>query len=330
MPSPSSTLTVLRSDLARAYEEFDLAMDRQGFIGTKVAKPLMVGTPSGQFAKVALEAMLRNSDGSRAPRAGYERSDYMFGSSTYETAEYGHEATMDDSEMKAFRHMFDGEFIATSRAIDAVARKLERQVASAIFNPTTFAEQLTTPTHEWDDAENATPIQDVEQATQAIWAATGQWPNALILNRKTFRNLRNSIQIVERINADGAGESSVARRVTANQLAEVFDLDHILIAGSAQNTSDEGQDASISPIWSDEYAMVARIATTDDPAEPCLSRLFVWSEESGDEADYFVAVETYREEARRGSVFRARANWQVQVIHPELGHLIDNLVTTEE
>ena len=37
MPAPTSTLATLRPDLAGSFMQFDLALDRQGFIGYQVA-----------------------------------------------------------------------------------------------------------------------------------------------------------------------------------------------------------------------------------------------------------------------------------------------------
>ena len=59
MPSPSTALATLRPDLGGSFEEFDLAMDRQGFIATRVLPVLEVAKASGVFGKIPIEQLLK-------------------------------------------------------------------------------------------------------------------------------------------------------------------------------------------------------------------------------------------------------------------------------
>lgn len=323
MPSPSSALSTLRPDLA-SFMEFDLAMDRAGFIGHRVFPFIEVAREAGTFGKITIESLLADRKTERAPGAGYARSDFKFTTESWTTEEHGAEETLDDRLVKVYAEFFQAEQIATARAVDVVLRNQEKRIADILFNDTTFASHTTGVTNEWDDADAATPIDDVEAAVQAIWDATGLWPNALILNRRVFRNLRNCDQIIERIASSGAGESTVPGRITVGQLAQVFDLKHILIAGSAKNTADEGQDASIASIWSNEYAMVCRIAESNDIQEPCLGRGFHWSE---DGSTLLGTVESYREENRRSEIIRVRHDVDEKLLYTEMGYLLSNITT---
>ena len=329
MPSPSSSLTVLRNDLSAAYEEFDLSFDRQQFIGLKITRPILTADAAGQFPTLPIEQLLRDVDTERAPRTGYNRGDFRFGMETFKTAEHGFESILDQRELKAYQHLIDAEQVSANRSIDGVTRKFERQVSSMLFNPETFAEQTTAVTHEWDDASNATPVEDVENAVQNIFDACGLWPNMMILSRKVFRRLRNCDEILDRIAAAGAGEKIKATAVTPMKLAEVFDLDHIFVGGAARNTADEGQDANIVSIWDDEYALIGRRAQSKDPGEPCTARAYMWSEEAGDEGDLYCISEMYEEPDRRGNVYRARMSWEIKVMTPATAHLLSNISTQE-
>ena len=102
---------------------------------------------------------------------------------------------------RKYRDYFDAEQVCTARAIDAVRRNAEKRIADLIFNATTWTgSTLTTGiTHEWDDAANATPIVDVNAARKKVWELTGMWPNALVINRNVFNNLRTLDEIKEAI-----------------------------------------------------------------------------------------------------------------------------------
>src|SRR5690606_12564624 len=161
---------------------------------------------------------------------------------------------------------------------------------------TTFASHTTGVSNEWHDPTNATPIDDVEAAVQSVWSASGLWPNAMIINRLVFRNLRNCDQIIDRIACSGAASPTKPTDITAQLLAQVFGLERIIVAGTAKNAENEGQAASIAPIWSNEYAMICRVAETNDFQEPCIGRTFHWGEDGSEVGG---TVETYRDETVR-------------------------------
>lgn len=195
-----------------------------------------------------------------------------------------------------------------------------------MFNSTTWngASLTTGITHEWDDATNAVPITDVEAAVNKIYDNSGLWANALIINRKVFRNLRNCDSVIDRINSAGAGNPSKARDVTVEMLKAVFDLDYIFVAGSSKNSAAEGQTASPAQIWSDEYAMVCRVATTNDMQEPCIGRTFHWSE---DGSQIGGAIEEYEDPRVRGRIVRVRHETDEVIMYPQAGHLLSNVTT---
>jgi len=325
MPSPSTSLSTLRPELASMLE-FDLAADRQGFIAQRVLPVLEVAKPSGTFGLISLEESLQDRETKRAPGSGYSRGKFTFTTKTYACEENGAEEPVDDKEAQLYKEYFDAETIVTQRTLDVVLRKFERTVADLIFNATTWtgASLTTAVTNEWDDSLNATPITDVAAAVIKIYDGTGLWPNALIINKKVFLNLRASSQIQDRIASEGAGNATKAADITTQMLAQVFDLDYVIFAGSSKNSAHEGQTASISQIWSDEYAMVAKIATDNDIQTPCLGRTFHWGE---DGSQIGGMVESYRDEPVRSNIIRVRNDTDVQVFYKECGHLLSNITT---
>lgn len=324
MPSPSSSLATLRPDLAESFVEFDLAMNRAGFVSHRVYPIVEVASQSGNFGKIPIEQLLQQRDTKRGPGSGYARGEFTFETATYACQEHGAEEPVDDREAKMYMKYFDAEQVAALRAYSAVLVNAEQRVADAVFNATTYASNTTGITNEWDDSANAVPLTDVEAAVQAVYDASGLWANALIINRKVFRNLRNCDQVIDRINSAGAGSPSKASDVTEAMLSAVFDLEHIIVAGSSKNSATEGQAASPAQIWSDEYAMVCRVATSDDFKEPCIGRTFHWSEDGSSVGG---TVETYRDEIVRSDITRVRHDVDEVDLYVPAGHLLSNATT---
>jgi hypothetical protein len=327
MPSPTSSLATQRPDLA-TFLEFDLASEDAGYIATQVLPVMSVASQAGNFGKIPLEQLLQQRQTLRAPGAGYARGNWTFDKATYATDEHGAEEPVDDREAKMYAEYFDAEQVSTMRAFSSVLRNAEQRVADAVFNATTWtgASLTTAVTNEWDTnhTANAVPITDVEAAVNKVYDGSGLWPNALIINRKVFRNLRNLDQIVERINSEGAGNASKPSDITAEMLARVFDLDYVIVAGTSRNSAKEGQSATPVQIWSSEYAMICRIATGNDMREPCIGRTFHWS---SDGSSIGGTVESYRDEVIRGNVIRVRHDVDEVILYPQAGHLLSNVTT---
>lgn len=325
MASPSSSLATRRPDLA-SFFEFDLAMDAAGFIATTVFPVIDVQSAAGNFGIMPLEQLLQERDTARAPGASYSRGKWKFEPATYTTTEHGAEEPVDDNDAQNYSEYFDVEMVSTMRAYSAVLRNAEKRVADAVFNTSTWTgSSLTTAiTNEWDDATNAVPLTDVEAAVQKVYDNSGLWANALIINRKVFRNLRNCDQVVERINSAGAGSPSKPSDVTVDMLKAVFDLEHIVVAGASRNSAKLGQTATPSQIWSGEYAMVCKISSSVDMSDPCIGRTFHWS---NDGSSIGGTVETYRDETVRGDVVRVRHQVGEKVLYAAAGHLLSNITT---
>lgn len=326
MPTPDTSLSVVRPDLRDSMEEFDLQADREGYIGHRVLPVVEVDQATGQFGIIPIEQLLQERDTARSARSGYARGDWTFTKSSYATEEQGAEEPVDSKEARLYRDWFDAHLVSAQRARHIVMSARERRIAAAVFNSTTFTSQTTSITNEWDKNHktDATPIDDVETAVQAVWNRTGVWPNALIINRVVFRNLRNLDQIKDRIASSGAGYPTRASDITVEQLAACFDLDHILVAGGARNSATEGQSVSIASIWDDEYAMVCRIAETSDFREVCLGRTFHWGEDGSEVGG---VIEEYRDESIRSDVIRCRHEVDEVILYTEIGQLLDNVTT---
>lgn len=321
MPHPQAALATLRPELAGSLELFDLEMDRQGFIGHRVLPVFDVAVAAGVFGKIPLAQLLQTRDTVRAPGSGYARGKFTFTTDSFATQEHGAEEPVDDRESVMYASYLDAEMVATQRARDAVLRNAEIRIAAAVFNATTF-----TPTavvDEWDDAANATPITDVEASVRRVYAASGMWPDSLIINRKVFRNLRLVEQIIDMCKFQGFQDVRPGNVTTAH-LSAVFDLPNIIVSGSSKNTANEGQTPVLAQVWSDEYAMVAKLIRTQDIREPGLGRTFHWG---ADGSQVNGTVESYRSEEIRGEVIRVRHEVQEKILFTAAADLMSNITT---
>jgi len=323
MARPASALTTLRPDLAPGLEEFNLAMDRLGFIGLQVLPSIDVAVQNGVFPRLRIEDLLQEHNLARTSGAGYQRTSGRFDDDTFATREYGVEEVVDDRDAALYAEYFDAEMIATMRAVDRVLRAAEKRIADAVFNATTWSgSALTTGVGtEWSTI-SSDPILDIANARNKVYDGSGLWPNTLIINRKVYHNLRRNTKIIDAIEATGAGVAAKQSDISPELLAQVFDVAKVLVAGASRNSANEGQAASIGQIWSSEYAMLCVTGTGGDLREPCIGRTIHWG---ADGSSIGGTVETYDEIQVRGRIVRVRHEVQEKILYPEAGHLLSNI-----
>lgn len=327
MATPSSAMS--RWDASLNAEEFSLEMNRRKYIGPAVLKPRMTAQQSASYGLVSIEALLRSHTTKRTARSGYGRDLFEGGQASFATEEYGWEATVDDREAKIYRDLLDQERIAIGRAVNIVCDEYERDVASAVFNTGTWTGAALTSAAAvaWSTAATATPILDVVNAADKVALGCGEQPNALVINWRSYMHLLYTAEIRGALgdNKDRSWDE------LGNAVAGLLGLERIIVAGGMKNTANENQTASVSRIWSGSYAMVCKVARTDDPKEICVGRTFMFADENapmaaGSDSELAVIIEEYRDDKVRGNVYRARNDRQVKILYPEAGHLITGIV----
>ena len=321
MPHPSTSLATLRPELGGSLMEFDLAADRMRYIGHRIFPRMSVGKPSGTFGRIPIEQLLQTPDDARAPGSAFNRGKWTFEEHSFTCSQKGWEEPVDDVESSIYSDYFDAEQVSTQRAMGIVTRNMEKRIAAKVHDTTVY-----TPTGvgtAWSDHANATPLDNIETLVLAVYNTTGLWPNAIQMNRLQFRHLRRCVQVKDEVASNGAGESSTVRKINEQKIAELVDLDHVLVAGGSDSTAPQGLDVSIGQIWSNSYVWVGRIATTNDIQEPCVGRTFHYDEFSDNGEP---VVESYRDETIAGDVVRVRNFADENRIHEEAGGLLSGVI----
>lgn len=316
-PAPSSVLASLRPDIKDAMLGFDVEMNQSKMIARRVFPVIETELQAGSFPKVTIEALMKNVDTARSSGGAYNFTEFDFKDDTFATKENGVTVPTDDRN-SAIYSLFGLELVAAKLARSVVMINQERRVAALLNDTGTY-----TGNHSivaWTSGSTAKPINDVERRVQSLYDA-GVVANALIISWKTFRNLRNVQQIIDRITSSGAGNPAKPDDVTVQMLAQVFDLPNIIVGGAQYNSANDGQTASLSSIWSNNLAVVTRVASDGDSIEvPCCGRTFHWG---GDGSTPDGTFETYYCEEIRGTKVRCRLETQEKVMYPTAIQLID-------
>lgn len=294
-------------------------MQRKGYIGHRVLPLFDTAVHADSYPIIPVNQLMApaGNDGKRASGAGYGRSSFTFTTSSYACQEYGWEEPVDDRQARIYGGMFNAEVVSTKRCVERILNYAEQRAVTALHD-TAVITQTAAANTAWSLPNTAQPLTDFATARDTIWAATGEWPNAIVMSRNKFNHLRECLQIIDRIKGN-ANYQVLRGEINEALMAIAFDVDQVIVSGTAKNSAKEGQTLSVASTWTDTKVLVAKIATGNDLQEVCLGRTFHYN---GDGSQPLGYVESYRDESKRADIVRVRHDVQEKIEYAACGYLI--------
>lgn len=150
--------------------------------------------------------------------------------------------------------------------VDGVAAS---PTAAASFDPTDAANN---DKLHWSDAAS-TPIEDIRQGKRYVLEETGFEPNKLTLGRPVYDALVDHPDIVGRIDR---GQTSGPARATLVTLADLFEVDEVMVMNAVLNTAQKGQTSNHSFIGG-KHALLSYAPATPGIMTPSAGYTFNWT-----------------------------------------------------
>jgi hypothetical protein len=321
MPNKTTGTTIPRGDLKGSLMEHP---GKQRYIADILAPVTPVPDKVGVFGVIPVEAFLTMPPSiERAPKAGYNRTEWDLEDQTYRCKEYGHEEVKDDGEAKRYQDYFDYETVLAMRGDTILNVMRERRLVSLLHNETTFPLSGNTGLSlavEWDNNSSATPIDNIQAGLAGIRARSGLTADTLQVSWNGWRDLwqcdqvRNSFSHAISINIPEP-ENAAANR----DLAGVLGVKQLVVGDAVYNSAAKGQAAVLSEGWSNEYAALLVTPSGPDIAQPCGLRTMSYDADGG-----IKTVEEYREDPTRSDVIRVRQVVQEKIIQQACIFLFGN------
>lgn len=225
----------------------------------------------------------------------------------------------------------DLDIETTLKVTEAV--RLNEEVNGAALLSTTNISQNTTlsGTSQWSDFVNSDPFLAVDQKKSTIEQSTGVMPNRILMSRYTFLTLRNHPKLIDRVKYTSNG---LRTPLTADQLAEAFDVEKVVIAAGLKQANPEGRADSLSYIHGKNVVLYYK------PARPgkrqvALGYTFVWMVEVApngrmqgnitSQAGGFL-VRRYRWERRRSDIIGVEYYYDQRFVDSNCAYLWVNAV----
>lgn len=179
---------------------------------------------------------------------------------TASTLDYGLDDAIPQSDIDNAKLIpgYDPLGNAVEGIMDLILLDREKRVADMVFaaaNYPTANKTTLSGTSQWSDFANADPI----AAIQTYLDVPIMRPNVMVIGRPAFSVLIRHPKIMKAVHGT-AGDTGVARR---QQIADLFELDDVLVGEAFLNTAKPGQTAAFSRVWGKHCALIYRNSTAD-------------------------------------------------------------------
>lgn len=226
------------------YTAIAIAYKNAKLIADSVLPRIPIGTQEFRYLKHALAESFTLPDTKVGRKGQPTRIDFSAIEVADKTEDFGLEDAVPQSDIETAPDNFDPLGRATEGLTDLILLNREKRAADLVFTlgnyPTTNRRTLS-GTSQWSDFTNSQPISDILDALDSVVVR----PNVLVLGQATWNKLSQHPKIVEAVFGTGAKTGIVKREA----VADLFELDEILVGQGWVNTAKKGQAASLARVW---------------------------------------------------------------------------------
>lgn len=233
----------------------------EGFIADRILPTVEVQKQTDLYTVFDRGDRMRRQDTKRTPGAEAHLRFEDVGSDTYHCSNYAlkDKVTIED------RSNADPFFITnllnakTELLLDDLMLDEEVRVASLVTT-TTNVGSFNAVSSAWNGAGD--PIGDINTTIDNVHYANGVMPNRVVFGIEAWKSFRRDSTIRNLIfgTNNGGGYPNTA------QVAQLLDIDEVLVGGSFQNTAQKNQTESLSTIWGEN------VLVHYSPSRPSIQR----------------------------------------------------------
>jgi len=172
---------------------------------------------------------------------------------TDSTVDYGLEDPIPQADIENAPVNYDPLGRGVEGVTDLILLDREVRTAGVVFNPATYGANNKTTlsgTSQFSDFANSDPIATIQTALDSVIMR----PNVMTIGRPAFSVLCRHPKLCKAI----YGNNTDAGIVTANQIAQLFELEEVLVGEAFLNTAKKGQTMSLSRVWGKHLALTYR------------------------------------------------------------------------
>lgn len=292
-----------------------IAYHNTRYIADDVLPRIGVGTQEFKYLRYNKEERFSIPDTKVGRRSQPNEVEFGAEELTSATEDYGLDDPVPQADVENRPPNFDPLGNAVEGITDLIELDREKRTADLVFAagtyPTGNKVQLTT-TDRWSDFAGSDPIADIQTGLDTPIFR----PNTMVLGRSVFSVLARHPKIVKAYHGN-AGDSGIATR---EFLAQLFELDQVLVGDSWHNTAKKGQALSLSRLWGNHCALLNINRTANTRRGVTFGLTAQWGGRiAGSEFDSKIGL-------RGGQRVRAGESVKELVVAPDLGYFIQDAI----
>lgn len=244
-----------------------------GFIADMVFPIVPVGKQSDRIIVFSRAEALRLEDDKRAPTTEANKIQRTVSSDTYFADNYALKDAVALEDLTNADPAYT-QLLYNERA-EYVVSKLwlnwERRITNIVTSGSNVG-SFAAVASGWTDLTNSDPLGDVNTGIDNVFDSTGKRPNNVDFGEQAWRNFRRNTNVRNLINGVNNGGGFVSRE----QVANLLEVDRVLVGASFVNTAEEGQDEVLTTMWGDTV-LIHHTPAQPSRDVPSLGYSFRWN-----------------------------------------------------
>ncbi len=288
--------------------EISVGYTNAAYIGTRLFPRVQVTKDSDVYFIYEKSDWFRNEARVRAPGTRAAHGGYRLSTDSYKVEPYSFEQPVPDELRKAADAPIEPDRDATRLATDMIDLKVEKLVEDVAFTYTNWTSYTTlSGTSQWSHS-SATPLTAFSTARLAVAKLIGRLPNTFCCGIEVFEKLALHSTLLDLIKYGGTGDRPAM--VTAGMLAQLLQVDQVLVGSSIEDAGYEGGTDDFDFVWG-KLAWLGYVAPQPSRAQPSAGYVFT----KGRQAD------SYREDSIKTDWVRAEEAIDVKAVCADAGYL---------
>lgn len=293
--------------------QFSIAYRNTNYIGERVMPVIKVLQKTGKFAKYGKDNLRKQDNLERSPGTRARRFDYTVSQGSYVCTEKSLEHPVPDEAIANSDDPYNPKRDAAAFILDNIWLFQENALATAMADTAQIGNNVTlSGTDQWSDAANSDPLGDIKTARRAVKVATGQHPNVAVFGYDTWEAFKIHPDIVDRVKFVG----TVSEAALRTAVAQLLEVEEILVGDAVMNTANEGQTESMSFVWGKHFWLLYRA-----PRPSIMMPSFGYTVKDVDRV-----ADQYRDEATKSDIVRVADSYDQVIVDDDLCYLVKNAV----
>ncbi len=296
------------------YSGISLAYRNNAYIADQVLPRTKVGKHSFKYRVFGKDQYLTLPDTAVSRKGIPAQVELTFSEATESVVDYGLDDVVPYDDVADAPEGYDPQKRAVEYLTELIMLSREVRTANLVFNDSTYStghKTTLTGASQFSHADS-NPIATIKAGLDKCFIR----PNTIVIGREVFSVLSTHPKIVQAFYPNSAGNGIV----NAQQLAQMFEVENVLVGNAWVNGSKRGATPSLSRAWGKHMAMlyINKMASTNDMPTFGLT------------AEYGNRVSGVLPDPRSGlrgaNIVRVGESLKELVICPELGYFIKNAV----